>query len=48
MSDKAFVAALGSVPSLKTGRPKHAKASAEKVTTKKVRAAAQQAVQVEA
>jgi hypothetical protein len=35
MSDAAFLAALGKVPSLKTGRPKHAKAPASKPEAKK-------------
>ncbi len=48
MSDKAFVAALGSVPSLKTGRPKHAKANADKAPAKKARAVAEQAAHAEA
>jgi len=35
MADKAFLAVLGSVPSLKTGRPKHAKAAAQKTAAPK-------------
>ncbi len=35
MSDAAFLAALGKVPSLKTGRPKHLKAPASKPAAKK-------------
>ena len=35
MSDAAFLAALGKVPSLKTGRPKHVKAPTSKPAAKK-------------
>lgn len=35
LSDAALVAALGAVPSLKTGRPKDAKKKAPKATSKK-------------
>ena len=35
MQDKAFLTALGSVPSLKTGRPKHAQTTADKTVAKK-------------
>jgi len=35
MTDAAFLAALGKVPSLKTGRPTHVKSPASKPATKK-------------
>jgi len=35
MADAAFLAALNAVPSLKTGRPKHAKTAAGKAAAKK-------------
>ena len=35
MTDAAFLAALGKVPSLKTGRPKHTKVTAAKPVAKK-------------
>ena len=35
MTDAAFLAALGKIPSLKTGRPKHVKAPAPKPAAKK-------------
>ncbi len=47
MSDKAFMTALGSVPSLKTGRPKHAKLDIDKAATRKVRPGAEAAVGAE-
>jgi hypothetical protein len=34
MTDAGFLAALGKIPSLKTGRPKHVKATAEKPAAK--------------
>jgi hypothetical protein len=38
MTDAAFLAALGAVPSLKTGRPKHAKTVADKLAAPKAAA----------
>lgn len=35
MSDTAFLAAMSAVPSLKTGRPKHAKTAADKAAARK-------------